>query len=80
MPLTALLTLSFGDACWNLLMAALFTIFGLLIFIVAYYAVEKLAPFDIRKELVEDNNVAMGAMLGGMFIGIGLIIAAAIGG
>lgn len=80
MPLTALLTLSMGDALWNLMMAALFTVFGLIIFMLAYYAFEKLAPFDIRKELVDDNNVAVGAMVGGMFIGIGLIIAAAIGG
>ena len=80
MPLATLLTMSFHDACWNLGMAALFTLFGLLTFWAAYFIIEKAAPFDVRKELVEDNNVAVGVMLGGMFIGIGLIIAAAISG
>ncbi len=80
MPLTSLLVLSFSDAAWNLLMAGVFTLFGLMIFLLSYYAFEKLAPFDLRKELIEDNNVAVGAMVAGMFVGIGLIIAAAIGG
>jgi uncharacterized membrane protein YjfL (UPF0719 family) len=77
---TSLLVLSFTDACWNLMLAAIFTLFGLVIFWGAYHVIERFAPFNIRKELTEDDNVAVGVMLGGMFIGIGLIIAAAIGG
>jgi putative membrane protein len=80
MPLASLMVLSLADALWDLVLASIFTAFGLLIFGVAYMVIEKLAPFNLRKELTEDDNVAVGAMLGGVFIGIGLIIAAAISG
>lgn len=58
--------------------AGLFTLFGLLMFWLSYVLIEKAAPFDLRKELTEDDNPAVGVMLAGMFIGIGIIIAAAI--
>ncbi|MFT5430265.1 MAG: putative membrane protein [Myxococcota bacterium] len=60
--------------------AGVFTLFGIIIFLLSYRIVEALAPFDVRKELTEDDNTAVGVMLAGMFIGIGLIIAAAIQG
>ena len=60
--------------------AGVFTLLGLVLFALSYFLVEKMAPFDLRKELTEDDNPAVGVMLAGMFIGIGLIIAAAIQG
>lgn len=62
----------------NILLAGVFTLAGLVFFWIAYMLIEKAAPFDLRKELTEDDNPAVGTMLGGMFIGIGIIIAAAI--
>ena len=61
-------------------LAGIYTLFGLILFSLSYWVLEKVAPFDLRKELTEDDNPAVGVMLAGMFIGIGLIIAAAIGG
>ena len=57
-----------------------FTIFGLLIFGLAYTIIIKVTPFSIRKELEEDQNVALGIVIGSIIIGIALIIAAAIQG
>jgi len=64
----------------QLALAGIFTIFGLVIFLLSYRIFEVLVPFDLRKELIEDDNPAVGMMVAGMFIGIGLIIAAAISG
>ena len=70
--------MDFSEVLRELGLAGMFTAFGLFLFCVSYVVVEKLAPFDLRKELTEDDNPAVGIMLAGMFIGIGLIIAAAI--
>lgn len=62
----------------SLLGAAIFTLLGLVIFAISMMVVSRVAPFSIRKEIEEDQNVAVGVMLGAMMIGISIIIAAAI--
>lgn len=57
-----------------------FTVFGLIAFAVAYFIILKTTPFSIRKEIEEDQNVALGVVIGAVIIGIALIIAAAIQG
>ena len=37
-------------------------------------------PFSIRKEIEDDQNTALGIVIGSMLIGIAIIIAAAIQG
>ena len=59
---------------------AIFTAFGLLVFGIAYIIIVKATPFSIRKELEEDQNVALAVVIGAVIIGISLIIAAAIQG
>ncbi|MFM7846232.1 MAG: DUF350 domain-containing protein [Planctomycetota bacterium] len=62
----------------SLLGAAVFTLLGLVLFALSVLLVSRLAPFSLRKEIEEDQNVAVGVMLGAMMIGISIIIAAAI--
>ncbi len=57
-----------------------FTLFGLIVFGLAYFIMLKASPFSIRKELEEDHNTAIAIVIGAVIIGIGLIIAAAIQG
>jgi len=59
---------------------AIFTAFGLLVFGIAYMIIVKATPFSIRKEIEEDQNVALAVVIGAVIIGISLIIAAAIQG
>jgi uncharacterized membrane protein YjfL (UPF0719 family) len=53
---------------------------GLVVFAVAWWIMVKLAPFSIKKEIEEDQNVALGVIMAGVIIGIALIIAAAVHG
>ena len=65
----------------NIILSTLaFTLFGLLVFGLAFTVIVKVTPFSIRKELEEDQNVALGIVIGSVIIGIALIIAAAIQG
>jgi uncharacterized membrane protein YjfL (UPF0719 family) len=53
---------------------------GLVMFVIAFVLMTKMAPFSIRKEIEEDQNTALGILMGSVIIGLAIIIAAAIGG
>jgi putative membrane protein len=64
----------------HLIAASVFAVMGLVIFGLSVLVLNRCLPFSLRKELEEDQNVAVGVILGGMFIGVAIIIAAAIAG
>ena len=53
---------------------------GIVTFALAYKVAEKLLPFDLTKELSEDDNTAVGVLMGSIMLGLAIIIAAAIHG
>lgn len=55
-----------------------YSLIGIFVMFLAIYIIDKTTKFSITKEIVEDENVALGIMLGCMFIAIAIIIAAAI--
>ena len=64
----------------QLVATLVYSVVGIVIFILAYKLAEKLLPFNLDKELAEDQNTAVGVLLGSMMIGLALIIASAIHG
>ena len=77
---TLALVVKLDDLAGVLVTTAIFTLFGLLVFAVAFAIIGKATPFSIRKELEEDHNTALAIVIGAVIIGIALIIAAAIQG
>ena len=57
-----------------------FTIIGLLLFGLAFWIIVKVSPFSIRKELEDDQNIALGIVIAAVIIGIALIVSAAVHG
>jgi len=57
-----------------------FSAIGLVMFLIAWRALQWLMPFSVRKELEEDQNTALGVVIGSIMIGLAIIIAAAIHG
>ena len=65
----------------NLLAQSLiYSAIGIVIFLVAYRIMAWILPFNVSKELSEDNNVAVGVLLGAMMLGLAIIIASALHG
>jgi uncharacterized membrane protein YjfL (UPF0719 family) len=65
----------------NTFVAALaFSAIGFALFGLAFFVIVKVAPFSIRKEIEEDQNVSLGIIIGSVIIGISMIISAAISG
>jgi putative membrane protein len=60
--------------------SAAFAAIGIVVFVLAFWLMTKIAPFSVRKEIEEDQNVALAVIMAGVLIGISLIIAAAISG
>lgn len=56
----------------------IFVSIGIVFFAVAYFILGKMFP--IHKEIEEDQNTALGIVIGSIMIGIAIIIAAAIQG
>lgn len=62
------------------LSSVLFTTVGLVFFGLAFYVIQKVVPFSIRKELEEDQNTAVGLVIAAIIIGIAMIVSAAVHG
>ena len=56
----------------------IYVILGLVSFGLAFYAINRLAPFSVRKEIEVDQNTSLAILIGSVIIGIAIIIAAAI--
>lgn len=68
---------------WQALMQAVlesivFSSIGILFFGVAFLIIQKITPFSLRKEIEEDQNVALGIVIGAVIIGVALIVSAAL--
>lgn len=65
----------------NVLMATLlYSGIGVVVFGIAFLVMVKMAPFSVQKEIEEDQNTALGIVMGSVIIGLAIIIAAAMGG
>lgn len=64
----------------QLVASAVYAALGLIVFAIAWKVAEKLLPFNLIKELTEDDNVAVGIVMAAVILGLALIIASAIHG
>ncbi|HEU4386528.1 MAG TPA: DUF350 domain-containing protein [Blastocatellia bacterium] len=65
----------------NLLVTTLvFTALGVVLFAIAFWTMAKIMPFSVRKEIEDDQNVALAIVMGAVILGIGIIVAAAVHG
>jgi putative membrane protein len=58
--------------------ALVFALLGIVIFVGTFVIIDKLTPFHLWKEIVQDKNIALAILLGAMSIGLCIIIAAAV--
>lgn len=70
---------------WSLLVrqaigSLLFSAIGLTIMLLFLVVMTRVLPFSIRKEIEEDQNTALGIIMGAIIIGIAMIISAAVHG
>jgi putative membrane protein len=64
---------------WAPMLAALvYATIGLVIFGIAFIVVDRLTPYHLWKEIVDEKNTALAVVVGAVAIGISIIVSAAI--
>jgi uncharacterized membrane protein YjfL (UPF0719 family) len=58
----------------------LYSAIGAAFLFLCLWVANRIVPFSIKKEIVEDQNVGLGIIMGAFVLGIALIISAAIRG
>jgi putative membrane protein len=69
-----------ADLVKQIVSSVIFSFIGLALFGVSFLLINAILPFSLRKEIEEDQNTALGIMIGSVIIGLSLIISAAIKG
>jgi len=62
----------------NVLAGIIFTVLGIVLFVGAFFLFDRMTPGTLWKELIEDQNTALGVLMGCVAIALAIIIAAAI--
>ncbi|HEV8066403.1 MAG TPA: DUF350 domain-containing protein [Planctomycetaceae bacterium] len=62
----------------HLLAAFVFATLGLFVLTVWFWLIVKFAPFAVVREIEQDQNTALGIIIGSIIIGVSIVIAAAI--
>ena len=55
-----------------------YSLIGVIIMFVSFIVIDKLTPYDLWKELCENRNQPIATLAAAIFLGIAIIIAAAI--
>ncbi len=67
-----------GIQATNVANAIIYAAIGIVIFAGAFIIIDKVTPYHLWKEIVQEHNTALAILLGAMSLGICVIIAAAI--
>jgi uncharacterized membrane protein YjfL (UPF0719 family) len=67
-------------ALHTFLVTLAYTLFGLIVFGLAFWIITKLVPFSMRKEIEDDQNTALAIVIGAVILGLAIIIASTIHG
>ncbi|HNX74773.1 MAG TPA: DUF350 domain-containing protein [Candidatus Rifleibacterium sp.] len=58
-----------------ILSTIVYSIIGLVIYMIAFWLICKISPFSVRKEIEIDQNTSLGIIIGSVMIGLSIIIA-----
>jgi putative membrane protein len=58
--------------------ALVYAVLGILIFVLSFAILDKMTPYALWKEIVEEKNVALAILVGAMSVGMCIIIASAV--
>jgi uncharacterized membrane protein YjfL (UPF0719 family) len=62
----------------NVINAIVYAAIGIVVFAGAFLVIDKVTPYNLWKEIVQEHNTALALLLGAMSLGICIIIAAAV--
>ena len=62
----------------NVVAAVVFALLGIVILFGSIIALDRLTPYTLWKEIIDEHNTALAILIGALALGISIIVAAAI--
>jgi uncharacterized membrane protein YjfL (UPF0719 family) len=59
--------------------ALVFSAIGMVAFAIFFFLLPRVLPFSLKKEILEDENTALGIVIGAIVLGMAFIIGQAVG-
>ena len=56
----------------------IFSLLGIMVFWISFIIIDKITPYDLWKEIIEKQNLALAIVVGAMCLAIGMIVAASV--
>ena len=66
------------DIVRDIELALVSSLIGIVMFVASFVVIDRMTPYDLWREIVEEKNMALALLIGAMSIGICIIIAAAV--
>ena len=63
----------------DIILVGIFSIAGLIILMIGYKVFDMATPYDLNRQIAEENNTAAGLAVAGVLVSLGIIVAAAMG-
>ena len=64
---------------WNaFLNSIVYAALGIVLFTGGFWVLDKLTPYDLWRQIVEEKNLALAVLIGAMSLGMGIIVAASV--
>ena len=64
----------------HVLASIVFALFGIIFFAIAFVLMVKVTPFSVRKEIEDDQNVALAIVMASVILGMAIIVGMAVQG
>ena len=62
----------------NFVAAVVFAVLGIVILFGSFVVIDRLTPYTLWKEIIDEHNTALAILIGALALGISIIVAAAI--
>ena len=62
----------------NVIAAVVFAVIGIVMLFGSFAAIDRLTPYALWKEIIDDHNTALAILIGALALGISIFVAAAI--
>ena len=62
----------------TILSTLVYGVLGFALFMFSLWIMERLTPFSLEKKITEENNIALGIVVGAVILSLGIIYAAVI--
>lgn len=63
---------------YHLMAVGLFSVVGIIVLGICLLLIEKLTPYSVTKELIDEHNTALAIVIAAIILGVSMIIAASI--